>query len=353
MHLLVVGGGSAGHVIPAIPLIQLLLERGDEVSFVGTTSGLEESLVGHLNVRYQSIQAGKLRRYFSWENFVDILRVLVGVCQALGLLIKNRPDVVFSKGGFVSFPVVFAAWILRIPVLAHESDLSPGLANKLVMPFVATLSTSFKETQISRRNLRVVHVGTPIRDELINGEAQAGLTSLGFAGDKPLLLIVGGSLGADYLNQVIWQVVAQLTEQFNICHVCGAGKSSQLKLPGYVELEYVSVGWGDILAAADVVISRAGANSLFELLALRKLNLLVPLSAKASRGDQIENAEIAAAAGYSLVVQEEELNETSLLNALDQLRHQRSEFEAALSQFKTPNATQHLVAEVDRLAAKK
>ena len=352
MHLLVVGGGSAGHVIPAIPVMAKLLERGDTVSFVGTTSGLEEGLVDHLDVHYQSIQAGKLRRYFSWENLVDVFRVLLGIFQSLGVLIKRRPDVVFSKGGFVSFPVVFAAWLLRIPVLAHESDLSPGLANKLVMPFVATLSTSFKETQISRQNLTVVHVGTPIRDELLNGNQQAGLALLGFDDHKPLLLIVGGSLGADYLNQVIWQAAPQLASQYNICHVCGAGKQSLLKLPGYVELEYVSQGWGDILAAADIVVSRAGANSLFELLALRKLNLLVPLGAKASRGDQIENAQIAAAAGYSLVVQEDELNEASLLTALQNLADQRLEYEKVLAQFETPNATDKLVAEIDRLISK-
>lgn len=346
MRVMVVGGGSAGHVIPALPVIAALKRRGAEVSFVGTYSGLEAELVADAGVDFYPISAGKLRRYWSWQNFSDLFRILRGVLQAWRLIGRLRPQVVFSKGGFVSFPVAFAAWLRRIEVIAHESDLTPGLANRLVLPFVKTLCVSFAQTRVGNTKARVRHTGTPLREAIVNGDAAAGRRALGLQDGQQLLIVTGGSLGADALNAVVRQALDDLTARFVVLHVCGSGKLADIERPGYIQREYVSDGWGDLLAAADVVLSRAGANALFELLALNKLNLLVPLSAAASRGDQIDNAAIAEDAGYSKVLSEQDLSPATLVAALDELVQQRADYQQALAQFEVPDATAAIVEEI-------
>ena len=345
-HIVVVGGGSAGHVIPAIPVMQQLLASGVRITFVGTTSGLEKGLVEDLPIAYKSIAAGKLRRYWSWQNVTDVFRIFWGLMQSFWLLLLDRPSAVFSKGGFVSFPIAFAAWLLRVPVIAHESDLTPGLANRLVLPFVRCLCTSFAATKVSGRGVRLVHTGSPIRPELLMGEASKGREKLQLSVDQKLLVVTGGSLGADHLNQVVREALPELTQDYFVFHVCGTGKTQTGAAENYQQAEYVGEGWGDILAAADVVISRAGANALFELLALGKLNVLVPLSAKASRGDQIENAAFAKEHGYSVVLGEDDLSAQGLVAALAEIGSNEASFKSALAQFKNPDAVQLIVAEI-------
>jgi UDP-N-acetylglucosamine--N-acetylmuramyl-(pentapeptide) pyrophosphoryl-undecaprenol N-acetylglucosamine transferase len=350
MRVLVVGGGSAGHVLPARPVMQHYLDQGDEVIFVGTRSGLEESLVEDLQVSFHGISAGKLRRYLSWQNLIDTMRVALGVVESIILLARVRPNVVFSKGGFVSFPVVLAAWLWRVPVVAHESDFSPGLANRLVRPFVKTFCVSFKETEVAGHS-RVVHSGTPIRSEILKGDAEAGRKLLGVDEAKPLLVITGGSLGADALNTIVRASLDVLLEEYYVVHVVGKGKSTSLDKLGYLQFEYVGEGWGDILAAADRVISRAGANALFELFALRKLCLLVPLSQVASRGDQLENAVFAAQEGLAVVIEEDALDAESLAESLEVLVNKESEIRARLQAFVLPDAAATIVSEIDALGA--
>jgi UDP-N-acetylglucosamine--N-acetylmuramyl-(pentapeptide) pyrophosphoryl-undecaprenol N-acetylglucosamine transferase len=350
-HLLCTGGGTAGHVIPAIPVMERALARGVRVSFVGSTSGLEQRLLADLPVDYHGIASGKLRRYLSVENLLDVFRVLTGVWQALWLLRRLRPDVVFSKGGFVSFPVVFAAGMLRIPVVAHESDLSPGLANRLSLPFVRTLAVTFPVTQVAHFAGRIVVAGTPLREALTQGDAARGRALLAAPADRPILLVTGGSLGAQVLNQAVVEALSELLETFVVVHVCGPGKTPGIDRAGYHAFEYVREEWGDLLAAADLVVSRAGANTLFELLALRKPNLLVPLSRKASRGDQIENAEYARGLGYSRVLQEEDLSGAALVGAVREAWAARVELESALARFEAPDAAAVLLAELERAAA--
>ena len=348
-HVMLVGGGTAGHVIPALPVIQSLQQAGHRITFVGTTSGLEERLVAGSGVSFKTIAAGKLRRYWSWQNFTDVGRILLGVLQSMVLLLKDRPGVVFSKGGFVSFPLAFAAWLLRIPVVAHESDYSPGLANRLLLPFARVLCTSFAQTHVKPRSgLTVIHTGTPVRHELLQGDAARGRQTLQVPQEQPLLVVTGGSLGADTLNGVVATAAPALTEHFAVFHVCGAGKMSQVQCEGYQQAEYVSDGWGDILAAADVVVSRAGANALFELLALRKVCLLVPLSARASRGDQLENADFAQSAGFAEVVFEEELDAAGLVETVLALYQKRSQVQENLLNFSLPDATSAIVREIHR-----
>ncbi|MCZ6888629.1 MAG: undecaprenyldiphospho-muramoylpentapeptide beta-N-acetylglucosaminyltransferase [Gammaproteobacteria bacterium] len=355
-HAVVTGGGTAGHVIPAIPVIELLQAQGWRVTFVGSDSGLEESLVAPLRVDYHSVKTGKLRRYFSGQNFIDAFRIPLGVWQAFRLLGHLKPDVVFSKGGFVSFPVVFAAWVRGIPVVAHESDLTPGLANRLATPFVTSFCVNFEPTVSAgiAGAKRVVVTGTPLRDVLTHGEAQRGLESMGFDGEKPVVVVTGGSLGAERLNELVREALGALCMRYDIMHVCGKGKLDQRldAWPGYRQREFIGDGWGDVLAAADIVVSRAGANTLYELIALRKPHLLIPLSAKVSRGDQIENAAFAASRGFSSVVQESALSSDELVRAIDAIACDLDGWRAKLEAFEVCDSVSLIVAELQRAVSR-
>lgn len=330
--------------------MQELLNRGDAVVFVGSNSGLEERLVEDLGVRFESIVTGKLRRYFSFQNLIDMFRVPIGILQSLILVARIRPDAVFSKGGYVAFPVVFASWLLRIPVVAHESDLTPGLATRLCAPFVKSQCLNFDTTQT--RASHTVVTGTPIRRDLLNGDADRARNWLNLAQEhKPALVVVGGSLGAEEINGVVRGCAEDLIENYTVVHVCGAGNMdvdlSDIK--GYFQFEYINEQWGDVLALADVVVSRSGANSLFELLTLRKPNILVPLPLATSRGDQIENAEYAEARGWSLVVPQEKLDSESLISTLDLLTGDLNSRRRKMEDFPIRDSLSLIVSELDRV----
>lgn len=351
----VAGGGTAGHVLPAVPVIERLLAQGCAVHFVGSASGLERSLLQGLPVAYHAVQSGKLRRYFSMRNLVDVGRVPVGVFQAWRLLRRIRPQVVFSKGGFAAFPAVLGAWLNRIPVVAHESDLTPGLANRLSVPFAASLCVNFEATAAraaGRKGRRTVATGTPLRQELAAGCARRGRRLLGIErAGKPVLLVVGGSSGAAGLNDVVRSALGGLLERYVVVHVCGPGQASaEHEAPGYVQREYVREGWGDVIAAADLVVSRAGANALCEWLALGKPHLLVPLPRTASRGDQIENAAFAAGKGWSQVLAEEALCAETLLAELARLADQAAAVRRRLRTFATRDSVALIVRELERAA---
>jgi UDP-N-acetylglucosamine--N-acetylmuramyl-(pentapeptide) pyrophosphoryl-undecaprenol N-acetylglucosamine transferase len=331
---------------------QRLLSKGWDLVFVGSVSGLEERLLAPLSIRYRGIQSGKLRRYFSWQNLLDVGRVAAGLMQAIFIVAKERPAVVFSKGGFVAFPVVVAAWLWRVPVVAHESDVSQGLANRLSGPFIKTLCTSFAGTAAGRFRGRLVHTGAPIRAELLSGDRTRGrrvLEAAGLRRNAKLLLVTGGSLGADALNAAVVAACPQLVgEGWFIAHVCGPGKARAESLPGYVAYEYVSDGWADLLAAADLVVSRAGANTVFELLTLAKPNLLVPLPRSGSRGDQLENAAYAEAAGYSRVVTQQELTAQRLVQEIGKLSNELAQWQDRLAQFERVDAVEKIIEELER-----
>lgn len=351
--IVITGGGSAGHVIPALPVADRLLARGYVVHFIGTRSGLEQGYLAEREVVFHGIAAGKLRRYWSLQNFSDLFRIAWAVLQSMLLLARVKPSVLFSKGGFVSLPPVVAAWLLRIPVLAHESDLTPGLANRLSLPFIKTLCTSFGDTRFAGFRGRHVVTGTPVRDELLHGDATAARRQFAISDAQRVLLVTGGSLGAEGLNQIIRDNIAALTRDYFVVHVCGAGKVAELEQPGYVQLEFVAGGWGDLLAAADVVISRAGANALFEWVALRKPNLLVPLPLAGSRGDQLANAAYAQGQGWSEVVAENELTGPRLQAALHKLVHDAAVYHKAMATLGAADAADRLVGELQRLHAAK
>lgn len=327
-RIILTGGGSAGHVTPNIALIPKLKELGYDIQYIGSYQGIEKDLIEPFGIPYHGISSGKLRRYFSVQNFTDPFRVLKGLGQARKLIHDLKPDIIFSKGGFVSVPVVLAGKQNHVPVIIHESDMTPGLANKLAIPSASKVCCNFPETLTHLPKEKAVLTGSPIRQELLSGNKLAGLDFCGFSADKSVILVIGGSLGAVAVNDAVRSALPKLLEDFQIIHLCGKGKMDESlnDTKGYRQFEYIKDELRDLFALADIVISRAGANAICELLALRKPNLLIPLSANASRGDQILNARSFERQGFSIVLEEEETNDETLLTAVHDLYERRDTF---------------------------
>ena len=332
-RILLTGGGTAGHVTPNIALLPRLRELGYDISYMGSYEGIERRLIEELQIPYYGISSGKLRRYFDPKNFTDPFKVLKGCMEARRIIRKLQPDVVFSKGGFVSVPVVLAAAHYKIPVILHESDMTPGLANRICIPSARKVCCNFPETRSHLPKQKAVLTGSPIRQELLTGDAVKALRFTGLTPDRPVLLVMGGSLGATAVNEAVRSILPRLLKEFQVIHLCGKGKvdPSLSALSGYVQYEYIQDELKDLFALSDIVISRAGANAICELLALRKPNLLIPLSAAASRGDQILNARSFERQGFSLVMEEEAVTPEALLAAVHQLYENRTSFTDAMA----------------------
>lgn len=341
--ILFTGGGSAGHVTPNLALIKKFLNENWQVLYVGSNNGIEKEIIAKINIPYYSISTGKLRRYFSWQNFIDPFKVLEGFIQAFILCRKLKPAVVFSKGGFVAFPVVLGAWLNRIPVISHESDLTPGLANRLSYPFTKTICLTFPESQKYFKNTKkLVVTGTPLRAELFSGNADKGRAICGFSSDKKIVLVYGGGLGAQAVNQAVRAALPKLLLEYQVVHLCGKGKldASLAELAGYKQFEYLHEELSDVMASAELVISRAGANSLYELLALKKPHILVPLSTAGSRGDQLDNAKYFANLGLSQVILEEILSPEVLWEKVQWMSGHEQEIKQALKDHILPDSVQ-------------
>lgn len=326
--ILLTGGGTAGHVTPNLALIPGLKQEGYEITYMGSKDGIEKKLVEEMGIPYYGVSTGKLRRYFAWRNFTDPFRIIKGFFEAAGLIKKLNPDVVFSKGGFVSVPIVRAAHLRHIPCIIHESDMSPGLANRLCFSAAKKVCCNFPETIDSLPGNKGVVTGTPIRKELLDGSKSAGLAYCGFDNSLPVLMIIGGSQGSRAINNAVRSCLPDLLREFQVVHICGSKNlDEELKaVPGYVQFEYLKTELKDVFAAADVVISRAGANTIFELLALQKPHLLIPLPTNGSRGDQLQNANSFKNSGYSAVLPEEELTDATLLSSVSELYSKRDEY---------------------------
>jgi UDP-N-acetylglucosamine--N-acetylmuramyl-(pentapeptide) pyrophosphoryl-undecaprenol N-acetylglucosamine transferase len=335
LSILFTGGGSAGHVVPNMALIDICFEKKISVSYMGSQDGIEKTLIAPLNIPYYAIATGKLRRYLSVQNLLDPFKVFLGIFQAWKQLGKIKPSVVFSKGGFVAFPVVFAAWLRGIPVVAHESDLTPGLANRLSFPFVKKIAMTFSplpsRERVAEGRVRglqkIVVTGTPLRKSLFQGDAAKGRKICGFD-NKPCILIIGGGSGATAINNTVRQALPEILKTMNVIHCCGKGKvDNNVASVGYKQFEYVNQELPDLYACADMIISRAGANTVYEILALQKPALLIPLSLQASRGDQIANANFLASQGLCVVLDEEKLNPVSLMADIQKIFDQRVEMQ--------------------------
>ena len=344
-RIVLTGGGTAGHVTPNMALVPKLIDEGYNIYYIGSYEGMEKKLIEDIGVTYYGISSGKLRRYFDIKNFSDPFRVIKGFFEAKKILKKLRPDVVFSKGGFVTVPVVIAAKQLHIPVIIHESDMTPGLANKLSIPSASKVCCNFPETMGYIPEGKAVLTGSPIREELLHGNKLAALNLCGFAANKPVILVIGGSLGAVAVNHAVREALPELLKEYQVIHLCGKGKldSTKTDMEGYIQFEYVKKELADLFALADVCISRAGANAICELLALRKPNLLIPLSANASRGDQILNANSFAKQGFSTVLEEEVLTADTLSQAIEETYKNRQQFIDKMSESHLNNAVKTIM----------
>lgn len=332
-RIILTGGGTAGHVTPNIALIPSLQKAGYDIQYIGSYEGIERSLMDDIGIPYHAISSGKLRRYFSMRNFTDPFRVLKGFFQADRLIKELKPDVVFSKGGFVSVPVVIAAGRNHVPAIIHESDMTPGLANKLCFRSAAKICCNFPETVPLLPAKKAVLSGSPIRKELLEGSREAARTFTGFGDDKPVIMVIGGSLGAANVNKAVRNILPILLERYNVIHLTGKGKSddSLNDIQGYRQYEYIRDELKDLFALSDVVISRAGANAICELLALKKPNILIPLPSGSSRGDQLLNAESFKKQGYSMVLTEDKLTDGLLISMINELYDNRAGYIEAMS----------------------
>lgn len=348
--ILFTGGGSGGHVTLNLGLIPLFQQAGWEVVYIGSHTGIEKELICKISgVRYHAIATGKLRRYFSWENFKDMLRVPLGIWQAIRIIHQEKPDVIFSKGGFVSFPVVLAGYICRVKrIYMHESDVTPGLANKMSLPFVSIFFTTFAETENYVKNKRKVrYIGPVLTERLKNGDSDFARNFCGFTANKPTIMFVGGSLGAKSLNNAVLKNLETLLNKYNVIHICGKGQASLAKCDGYAPFEFVDKEFKDLVALADVVVSRSGSNAIFEFLSCQKPMLLVPLPSTSSRGEQTLNALSFKKQNFAEVVKDMDI-EHNLITELDKLYDTREKYVMAMRNAKWKHTSnQEIFAMID------
>ena len=349
--IVLTGGGTLGHVTPHLSLIPHLIKAGYEVHYIGTEKGMEADKIRTVSgVTYHAVQSGKLRRYFSWQNFIDPFKVIAGAFQSAALMGKIKPDVVFSKGGFVAVPVVFGAWLHRVPVVCHESDLTPGLANKLCTPFAKKVATTFPECA-KALGPKAEMTGTPLRPELFTGSRAKGLSLLKFDGSKPILMMMGGSSGAQAVNKALRDALPRLTDKFDVAHICGKGNLDETlqTTPGYTQVEFLDADLPDALACADLVLSRAGSNALCEFQALCKPLLLVPYPKGASRGDQILNAQSLEKRGLAHVLMQENMTADTLVAALEAVWADKDRLVAALKAAPPADGTRRVLEMIEEV----
>ncbi|MBQ7064648.1 MAG: undecaprenyldiphospho-muramoylpentapeptide beta-N-acetylglucosaminyltransferase [Firmicutes bacterium] len=352
LRVILTGGGTGGHVTPNMALIPYLQERGHEVIYIGSEDGMERRLIGEMKIPYYGIDSERLNRYFTVENLTMPFHVLRGIRQAKRLIRELKPDVVFSKGGFVSVPVVIAAHRYHVPVVCHESDITPGLANKLSVPFATKVCVNFPEALDKIRHGKGVYTGTPIRDSLLAGSREQGLAISGLSGTKPILLVMGGSTGAKALNDGIREALPKVLPEFEVLHLCGKGNAdpSLEGTPGYYQIEYANEEMPHFYAAADLTMCRAGANSLAEILALRLPNVLVPLPLSASRGDQILNAASFTGKGFSLTLEQEKMNPETILASAREVYQHRDQYREAMQRDPGQNGNLRVLEIIEQAA---
>lgn len=342
--IVLTGGGTAGHVTPNIALVPKLREIGFRVDYIGSYDGIEKQLVQDANITYRGVSSGKLRRYFSWKNFTDPFKVVKGFFEARTFIKMLQPSIVFSKGGFVSVPVILAAHACKIPIVIHESDLTPGLANKIAIRYAKKVCYTFPETA-KYLGEKAVFTGSPIRDDIYHGNKLNAMEMCNFDSTKPILLVIGGSLGAQNINDVVRMALPDLLDKYQVAHLCGKGKydKSLDEVEGYAQFEYIDREMKDFYAMADIIVSRAGSNSICEIAALKKPNVLIPLSAKASRGDQLQNAASFAKQGFSEILDEDTMTTFSLAVAINRVYDNRQTYIDAMASYDMGNGIEKII----------
>ncbi len=354
-RIVLTGGGTAGHVTPNLALIPKLKEKEWDIHYIGSKTGIERTLIEEIDIPYYPISSGKLRRYFDLKNFQDPFKVLKGIAEAYLIIKKLKPDVIFSKGGFVSVPVVIAGKLNGVPVLIHESDYTPGLANKIAVRFATKMFVTFPEAKAHLPTNKELVTGSPMREELLRSGRKNGLSFRGFTDKKPVVTIMGGSLGSATLNTIIRDNLRTLLENYQIVHLCGKGNidESLLNVEGYRQFEYLSSELPNVAAATDLVISRAGSNAIFEWLELKKPMLLIPLPKTVSRGDQILNAQSFQKRGFAIVLEEEELTNETFLQSLSQLYRERQKYIDAMANSDSKNGLPTILQEIEQAAKRR
>lgn len=344
------GGGSAGHVTPNVALMPYLQKQGWDISYIGSHRGIEKTIIEKEGIPYYGIASGKLRRYFDLQNIKDPFLVMKGVMDAYLCIRKLKPDVIFSKGGFVSVPVVIGGWLNRVPILLHESDMTPGLANKISLRFASEIFVTFEEAKQHLPVEKTICTGSPVREDVLQGNREHGLKWLQFHNDKPVITIMGGSLGAKKMNETLRQALPKLLPHYQIVHLCGKGnideKLQQTK--GYAQFEYVHEELPHILAATDFVISRAGSNAIFEFLTLQKPMILIPLPKASSRGDQILNAKSFEKQGYAQVLYEEDLKVETMVSCIDRLYSKKDQYKQAMKRYNGQQALETIIDHINK-----
>lgn len=350
------GGGTAGHVYPALAVAEKLKDY--EIHFFGGSGMEKEILKNFPNITYHEIPVVKLERKLTLKNLLIPIKLIKGIKATKTELEKVKPDAVFSKGGFVSVPVCLASKKLNIPVISHESDLSFGLANKIILHSCNVMCTTFEET--ANKNKKCLYTGQPIREKIFHGKK----LNLKFVNQNPTLLVLGGSLGAKFLNEIIFENKEKFTEKFNIIHICGQKNFEKLcpKKNGNVGGEYINSNYylsayaeniEDFYASADIVVSRAGSGVINELLALQIPMLLIPLSKKASRGDQIENAKLFQKKGFAQMIEEEDCSFMRIYENLKNLQKNHIKMQNNMKKTLKNNAVEQIINLIEKISQSK
>lgn len=344
------GGGTLGHVMPNLPLIEHYQQEGYAIHYMGSKKGEEREFIETRGIAYHPIRTGKLRRYFDWQNFLDIFNVTLGIVQSFFVLLRLRPQVLFSKGGYVALPAVVAAWLLRIPIVIHESDRTPGLTTRLSKRFARRICVAFQHATQYFDAQKVVWTGLPVRTAIFNASREKGLAVTGFSGNRPILLVFGGSLGAGFLNNLIREYIeTPWLTQFDVINICGEGKiAHNLDYVNYKQFERLGVEFIDVMQAADIVLTRGGATSLFELLAMKKPHVIIPLSKAVSRGDQVHNARYFSDLEVSSFIEEEDASWERVQALLEQSYQNRAALISSMKQLEFAQATQKVIEVIDQ-----
>ena len=342
-NIVLTGGGTGGHVIPNISLIPHL-KKHFKIFYIGSKNIEKELIEKEPDVEFKEISAVKFNRISPLKNLSLPFKLIKSVKEAKKLLREIKPKLVFSKGGYVSVPVCIGARELNIPIISHESDLSLGLANKLIYKLSSKFLTTFEKT--SKNLKKAVFTGPPIRDELFSGNKEKALLQTNLDRSKPTILFVGGSTGAMSLNKIIYSSLKTLTQKYNVVHIVGKNKGDKkIKYPNYYQTEFV-YNIQDYFALADIVVSRAGSNAICELLALNKPMILIPLSNKATRGDQLDNANHFKELGIATVLNESTLTASKLTQEIENMDQKKNLFTQKMNSLKNKNGTQNIINEI-------
>jgi UDP-N-acetylglucosamine--N-acetylmuramyl-(pentapeptide) pyrophosphoryl-undecaprenol N-acetylglucosamine transferase len=357
MRIILTGGVSGGHLTPLVAVAKKIREKVPEAEFyfIGPKGKMEDEIMGRENIPIRNIMTGKLRRYFSFKNFVDFFRIPLGILKSLWLLFVLMPDAIFSKGGAASFPVVVAGWLYRIPILIHESDSNPGLANSMLGKFATRVAVSYPEAQKYFPAEQVVLTGNPLNANIDKGDIKRARQRYGLTESRKVIYVTGGSQGAKSINDKILRILPHLMRKYQVIHQTGeydfesvvhmAGELGfKAGRDGYHPVAFIKENIEDVFAVADLVISRGSATTISEIAANKKPAILIPLETSASDHQRM-NAYSLARIGGCVVMEENNMGENMLLEKIDEIMENeilRAKLAENIGTFYHPDATEKI-----------